>query len=333
MLSASTRSWANWPLTGFFVAAAIEAVHLFLFPVAGVLDAAMELGALACATAAGILALKGLAAALGDLERSHDSLADLVRTTETQAEIIQGAGEAIIVIDDQATVVSFNRAAERMFGYSAGEMIGTSLERLMTEGGRQAHAAYLAQTGVTAMVEAARLRTVHKGVRKRGDVFTFELSMTEWASDGHRMFTGVMRDVTHRERAADAARESDARFTELFEAVGDPLIVFALGADGGFVLESMNAAAEEAVGASRFAARGATPDSLGKDEGRALKRALLDVLSTREPLDAEAPLLIGGRARTLPLALAPMRNGSGEIERILVRLKKAPEKARAGKAA
>jgi PAS domain S-box-containing protein len=187
---------------------------------------------------------------------SRREQADLQESEARQRAIIDAAGEAVIVIDDQATITTFNRAAERMFGYTAAEMIGTSLERLMTDGGRQAHAAYLAKYGVTAMVEAARLRTVHKGLRKRGDVFPFELTMSEWRDGDRRMFTGVMRDVTERERTADALRESQARFAALFESSGEPLFVFELAGDGGFVMEWMNRAAEELTGFSRFALKG-----------------------------------------------------------------------------
>jgi PAS domain S-box-containing protein len=332
MLAAPTRVSSNWPVIGFLAAAVVETAHLLLFPLSGVTDAAMELGALGAVVAGGAIALRQASVAGERLDRAETRLTELERTAVASTEIVQGAGEAIIVIDDQASIVTFNRAAERMFGYSAAEMIGTSLERLMTEGARQAHAAYLAETGVTAMVEAARLRTVHKGVRKRGDIFTFELIMTEWSDEGRRMFTGLMRDVTSRERTADALRDAETRFNELFEAVGDPMFVFALGADGGFVLDSMNRAAEEVIGVSRFAAIGFAPEQLGKDEGRALKRALLAALASREPLEADVPLTFRGKARTAALSVSPMRDGGGEIQRILVRLANAARPA-AGKAA
>jgi PAS domain S-box-containing protein len=234
-----------------------------------------------------------------------------------QRAAIDGAGEAIIVIDDKATIVSFNRAAGRMFGYSAGEMIGTSLERLMTEGGRRAHAAYLAQHGVTAMVEAARLRTVHKGVRKRGDVFPFELTMTEWRDGDRRMFTGVMRDVTDQENAADALRESHARFVGLFENAAQPLFIFALSGAGDFVLETMNEAAETFVGASRFAAVGRTPDDLLGAEARELKRALLETMSTASAVSSTIRVPGASASDELPVIFTPLRNASGEIRAVL----------------
>jgi len=187
----------------------------------------------------------------------------------------------------------------------------------MTERGRAAHADYLSRNGVTAMVEAARLRSVHRGVRKRGDVFAFELTMTEWSDAGRRMFTGVLRDVTDRERTADALRDANAHFSQLFEAIGDPMFIFAIGGDGGFVLDSMNSAAEAFTGQSRYAVGGWTPEKLAKNGGRALKRALLECLSSAASTTAEVQLLAGDGARTATLTFTPMRNPTGEISRVL----------------
>ena len=248
---------------------------------------------------------------------SRETLLGSKRNEAWQRAVIDGAGDAIMVIDDQATIRIFNRAAERMFGYSAGEVIGTSLERLMTGGGRRAHAAYLAEHGVTAMVEAARLRSVHKGVRKRGGVFPFELTMTEWLDDGHRMFTGIMRDVTDQERAADAFRESHARFVGLFENTTQPLFIFALSGAGDFVLDTMNEAAEALVGVSRYSAVGRAPEDLVGEDARELKRALLECMSTASAVSATIRVPGRNPSDSLPVIFTPMRNASGEIRTVL----------------
>lgn len=246
-----------------------------------------------------------------------DTLRTLSRNEAWKRAIIDEAGDAILVIDDQAIIRTFNRAAQRMFGYSAEEVIGTSLERLMTEGGRRAHAAYLAEHGVTAMVEAARLRSVHKGVRKRGGVFPFELTMTEWMDGDRRMFTGIMRDVTDQVHAADALRESKARFTGLFENTAQPLFIFALSGAGDFVLETMNEAAETFVGISRYGAVGKSPDELVGDEARELKRALLECMSTASAVASRIRVPRQGECALLPVVFTPLRNGTGEIRAVL----------------
>src|SRR5689334_17051783 len=97
-------------------------------PATPFLSASLELVGLVLLLAAAALGWRGM-------RETRDAVAASRRSEARQRAIVDQAGEAILVIDDRATIHSFNRAAERMFGYSADEVIGTSLERLMTEGG------------------------------------------------------------------------------------------------------------------------------------------------------------------------------------------------------
>jgi len=294
-----------------FLAAVLAALAEAVWHATSPRDFAIHLPVLGGLLLIGVLSWRSL--------RSYKRAVEDLRQREArQRSIIAAAGDAIIVIDDQATIMTFNRAAERMFGYMAAEIIGSSLERLMTDGGRKAHAAYLSKNGVTAMVEAASLRTVHKGVRKRGDVFPFELTMSEWLDGDRRMFTGLMRDVTEGERTANALRESQARFAAVFEASLEPFFIFELGGDGTFGIETMNRAAEERTGLSRFAVKGCPPDEIASpDDARALRRTLLRCQDTASSLTEEVRLRSLGGSRRVRLTLCPMRDASGEIRRVL----------------
>lgn len=272
----------------------------------------MDAGAAAAVAATGLIALRGLG-----LARNSD--AALQRSEARLRSIVEGAGDAIIVIDDQATITAFNRAAERMFGFAAGEMIGTSLERLMPDHVRQAHAAYLGATGVTGMVEAVRHRSVHKGLRRNGQIFSFELSMTEWSDQGRRMFTGVMRDVTERERAHHALQEIQARYAGLFETTAALLFIYRIDKAGGFAFETMNGAAEAFTGLSNAELAGAGPDALLEpDSSKRVRRALVQCLHEGVDVSVEGDLVLPAGLRRLDLTLSPMREPSREITRVLV---------------
>ena len=268
-------------------------------------------------TGVALIVVGGLAWRLWiEMRQAHNGLE---RAEAHHRSIVDTAGEAIVVIDDQATIITFNSAAERMFGYQAAEIVGSSLERLMTDGARHAHAAYLARYGVTAMVEAVRLRSVHKGLKKRGEVFPFELSMAEWRDGERRMFTGIMRDVTERERAAAALRESQARYAGLYENSRDLLFIYALEA-GEFVLEGMNRTAEQRTGRAREAIAGVAAGWLaGPDQAKALRRAMLRCLDTGESVEHELQVRLDGAMTSLMLTLSPMRDGAGEVTRVLAR--------------
>jgi PAS domain S-box-containing protein len=164
------------------LAGGAQLVHMTAHELTAQVSFAADLAVLGGIIGAGLLG----AVLLGDARRADNALH---RNEARYRAIVDGAGEAIIVIDDQAEIVSFNHAAEQVFGYTAEEMIGTSLERLMPDHVRRAHAQHLAMHGVTGMVEAVRRRSVHKGLRRTGEVFPFELTMAEWADGGRRMFT------------------------------------------------------------------------------------------------------------------------------------------------
>jgi PAS domain S-box-containing protein len=198
-------------------------------------------------------------------------------------------------------------------------MIGRSLELLMTDGAREHHRAYLARHGVTAMVEAARAKSVHKGVRKRGEVFPFELTMTEWRDGQRRMFTGVMRDVTEHQRTAQALLDTKARLDGVYENFAAAMFTYGLAGDGGFALESMNRAAEDFTGLTRFATIGRSPEEMAPgDRGRALRRAMLRAMTSGEVVAEEVGLYTTDGPRLTPVAVSPMHEGSGEIRRVLV---------------
>ena len=122
--------------------------------------------------------------------------------------ILEASLDAIITIDERGTIKSTNPATERMFGYSAAEMVGCNVNMLMTAPHHERHDAYLAnylRTGQRKIIGIGREVTAR---RKDGSVFPMDLSVSEIVLNGQRMFLGLVHDVTERKRAEDALRHA-----------------------------------------------------------------------------------------------------------------------------
>jgi PAS domain S-box-containing protein len=129
--------------------------------------------------------------------------------------IFETAVDAIIVSDQHGTIREFSKAAERMSGYSAAEVIGQNMRVLLPPDLRQEHERYTARY----------LWTVREleVCRKDGSVFPAHLSIAEWWAGGHRHFTGILRDLTSqkREQLERTKLETQLHQAQKMEAIGN----------------------------------------------------------------------------------------------------------------
>ncbi|WP_336958940.1 PAS domain S-box protein [Sphingobium aquiterrae] len=114
--------------------------------------------------------------------------------------ILATVPDALIVIDERATIVSFSAAAERMFSYAESEVVGENISMLMPSPDRERHDGYISHyldTGERRIIGIGRLTTAR---RRDGSTFPIELSVGEVHDHGRRFFTGFIRDLTERQR-------------------------------------------------------------------------------------------------------------------------------------
>jgi PAS domain S-box-containing protein len=128
--------------------------------------------------------------------------------------LVEAAPDAMIVVDERGLIAIANTEAERMFGYSRGEMLGEAIEFLLPARFRARHSGH--RSSYTA---APRLRTMGSGMelaglRADGQEFPVEISLSPIRS-GTRLFVASMiRDVTERhaiERELTIARQDAER--------------------------------------------------------------------------------------------------------------------------
>jgi two-component system sensor kinase FixL len=131
----------------------------------------------------------------------------LARSELHLRSILATVPDAMIVIDDQATILSFSAAAERLFGWSETDVVGRNVAILMPSPDRERHDDYLhhyLKTGERRIIGIGRIVS---GLRRDGTVFPMELAVGEAASEGHRIFTGFIHDLTEQQRAELRLRE------------------------------------------------------------------------------------------------------------------------------
>ena len=124
------------------------------------------------------------------------------------SSILNTVPDAMIVIDERGIMQSFSAAAERLFGYTAAEVIGKNVKLLMPSPYREDHDSYLQRYLRTGERRIIGIGRVVVGERKDGSTFPMELAVGEMSSSSDRFFTGFVRDLTERQR-------TEARLHEL----------------------------------------------------------------------------------------------------------------------
>ena len=114
--------------------------------------------------------------------------------------ILATVPDAMVVIDEAGTILSFSAAAERMFGYAEDEVIRRNVKMLMPSPDRERHDDYLVNYLTTGERKIIGIGRVTTALHRDGSTFPIELSVGEARLGGHRIFTGFIRDLTERQR-------------------------------------------------------------------------------------------------------------------------------------
>ena len=124
---------------------------------------------------------------------------EALRESEARARaVLETTVDGIITIDVYGTIQSFNPAAERIFGYEAGEVLGKNVDVLMPQPYKEEHDEYLRSYRETGRRKIIGIGREVVGRRKDGSTFPLDLAVSEVRLGDRRLFTGVVRDITER---------------------------------------------------------------------------------------------------------------------------------------
>ncbi len=148
----------------------------------------------------------------GSFRRSRVAAQDIARSLHWREAHLQSvldtAPDATVVIETDGTIVTFNAAAVRQFGYRPDEAVGRNVSMLMPSPYQEQHDRYLAHYMSTGERRIIGVDRVVVGRRKDASTFPMKLSVGEMQSEGKTYFTGFIRDLTERQ-------ETQARLTEV----------------------------------------------------------------------------------------------------------------------
>jgi PAS domain S-box-containing protein len=150
---------------------------------------------------------------------------DLDNSAAWLAGLLDSAMDAVITTDEQQNIVLYNRAAEGIFGWTAAEMKGQPLERLIPSRYRGAHAGHVARFGATG-VTSRRMggRNVVYGLRADGQEFPIDASISQLDTPNGKVYTVILRDVTERVQAEQEQQRMAQRLSGLLDSAMDGII-------------------------------------------------------------------------------------------------------------
>lgn len=159
--------------------------------------------------------------------------------------ILQSATDAMLIADQEGTIVLANPPAEKMFGYASGELQGNPVESLLPDRFQHSHVSqregYAAQPRARSMGSGMELFGKHRS----GEEFPVEVTLSPLQTEsGVSLVMATVHDITRRKLAEAALQESEARMRAIFDTAVDAIVTI----DERGIIDRINHAAERVFG-------------------------------------------------------------------------------------
>ena len=156
--------------------------------------------------------------------------------------ILDAAGDAVVVFDTEGNISYWNRAAERLFGYKAKEVIGSQLEAIIPERYRNDYRNALESRKKEKKSRPITQSFESEAINKSGEEFPISASVSTAEIDGVQYLIGIVRDISALRSAQNTLGDSLARYQMMYESQKDAIILIDMATQR--FLEANRAAAQ-----------------------------------------------------------------------------------------
>jgi len=249
-----------------------------------------------------------------DISDRKKTEAELKRAKEYAESLIETANVMVVGLDENGTIVIFNKTAEKITGYTREELDGKDWFELITPKDKYPE--------VWRVFEDWRRN--NKGIIKcfENPIVTKsgEERYISWTNNevvgnrGKKETISFGVDITERKRAEEALMESEQRYKSLAEAAQD--LIFIIDREG--IVRYVNSFAAEMVGKTPEDIIGGKRDGLfSENVSTRQRRNLQKVFETGEAVHVETITSFGSRSTWLDTRLVPIKNAAGEVVSVL----------------
>lgn len=148
----------------------------------------------------------------------------LIELQSRYSSLVDSAREGIISADLNGTIVSWNPAAQSIFGYQLDEVLGQPIMMLLDEPFRETYRNGLER--ISFRGESHPIETIMElfGLRKNGDTFPLELSLTSWKVGVDTHYGCIIRDITARKQMEEALVIEKERLKKTLQSIAEATI-------------------------------------------------------------------------------------------------------------
>jgi PAS domain S-box-containing protein len=228
--------------------------------------------------------------------------------------ILELAKDAIISINERGQITLFNQGASQIFGYTAGEAIGQSLDFLIPEKFREIHRRHIEEFQKSPQTDK-RMGSNREipALRKDGSVFPVEATISKLNLDGEIILTVILRDITERKRAEAAIKESQQRLQGILDYA--PAIIFIKDLEGRYI--EINREIQELFKIAPQQLKGKTdlelvPEILPPELAEFWRQEEEQIISTKLASESECLIPLPDGIHSYLITKFPLYNASGE---------------------